>query len=76
MGAGVTGVYKFNDTVNLSVGYLARNADLSSEDNGLFNGSYAALAQVAIAPSQNLDLGLTYVHALLSSRKSFCIWSN
>ncbi|MGB5711969.1 MAG: iron uptake porin, partial [Waterburya sp.] len=71
LGAGATFVYKFNDTVNLSVGYLARNADLPSEDNGLFNGSYAALAQVAIAPSQNIDLGLTYVHAYYPQGKAF-----
>ncbi len=71
LGAGVTGVYKFNDNINLSLGYLARNADNPNEENGLFNGSYAALAQLAIAPTKNLDLGLTYVHSYYPEGKAF-----
>lgn len=70
-GAGVTGVYDFNKSLSLSLGYLARNASNPSDDNGLFNGSYAALAQLAFKPSKQLDLGLTYVRAYYPAGRAF-----
>ena len=70
-GAGVTAVYDFSDSISLSLGYLARNADNPDEGNGLFNGSYAALAQLAVKPIDNLDLGLTYVRAYYPQNRAF-----
>ena len=70
-GAGVTAVYDFGDSTSLTLGYLARNADDPDEGNGLFNGSYAALAQLAIKPIDNLDLGLTYVRAYYPQGQAF-----
>ena len=70
-GAGITAVYDFSDSISLSLGYLARNADDPDEGNGLFNGSYAALAQLAIEPVDNLDLGLTYVRAYYPQGRAF-----
>ncbi|MDJ0534353.1 MAG: iron uptake porin [Xenococcaceae cyanobacterium MO_207.B15] len=70
-GTGVTAVYDFTDSLSLSLGYLARNADNPSEGNGLFNGSYAALAQLAVKPSDDLDLGLTYVRAYYPQGRAF-----
>ena len=70
-GAGVTAVYDLADSLSLSLGYLARNADAPSEGNGLFNGSYAALAQLAVKPSDYLDLGLTYVRAYYPKGRAF-----
>ncbi len=71
LGAGATAVYDFNKSLSLSLGYLARNANDSSDDNGLFNGSYAALAQLAIKPSKQLDVGLTYVRAYYPGGRAF-----
>ncbi len=71
LGAGVTGVYDFNKSLSLSLGYLARNASDPSDDNGLFNGSYAALAQLDFKPSKQLDLGLTYVRAYYPAGRAF-----
>jgi hypothetical protein len=48
-------------------GYLAGNAADPSEGSGLFNGDYAALAQVNFKPMDALDLGLTYVHGFHKS---------
>jgi hypothetical protein len=69
-GAGVTVNYKFSDTLTASAGYLAVGSGLSqlgasdpSAKNGLFDGSYAALAQIAFKPSPAIDLGFTYVHS-------------
>ncbi len=69
-GAGVTVNYNLSDKLTASAGYLAVGAGLSqlgagdpSEKNGLFDGSYAALAQLAFKPSPALDLGLTYVRS-------------
>jgi hypothetical protein len=69
-GAGVTINYKLSETLTASAGYLAVGSGFSqlgasdpSNKNGLFNGSYAALAQLAFKPSPALDLGFTYVHS-------------
>ncbi|MDJ0686962.1 MAG: iron uptake porin [Xenococcaceae cyanobacterium MO_188.B32] len=70
-GTGVTAVYDFSDSVSLTLGYLARNANNSDEGNGLFNGSYAALGQLAVKPIDNLDIGLTYVRAYYPQGQAF-----
>ena len=70
-GAGVTGVYDLTDSLSLSLGYLARNANDPSEGNGLFNGSYAALAQLALEPTDQINLGLTYVRSYYPAGKAF-----
>jgi hypothetical protein len=49
--------------VQLTGGYLAGGANDPSEGSGLFNGDYAALAQANFSPFEQLELGLTYVHA-------------
>lgn len=71
LGAGATAVYDFNKSLSLSLGYLARNASNPSDDNGLFDGSYAALAQLAFKPSKQLDLGFTYVRAYYPPGRAF-----
>ncbi|MGK7930792.1 MAG: iron uptake porin [Microcystaceae cyanobacterium] len=63
LGAGVSGTYKFNKTINFSAGYLARRANEPEEGAGLFNGSYAAITQLGINPTDNINFGLTYVRA-------------
>ncbi|MEQ8537401.1 MAG: iron uptake porin [Coleofasciculus sp. D1-CHI-01] len=62
-GTGASLTYNFNSALNLSLGYLAANANDPSQKNGLFNGSYAAIAQLGIEPSERLRLGLTYVRS-------------
>ncbi len=59
-GTGATVNYSLNDAIALSVGYLAPRASEPLEGAGLFNGSYAAIAQVSIEPTDSLGLGLTY----------------
>ncbi len=59
-GTGATVNYNFSDAVALSVGYLAPRASEPLEGAGLFNGSYAAIAQVRIEPTDDLGFGLTY----------------
>jgi Carbohydrate-selective porin, OprB family/S-layer homology domain len=49
--------------VQVTGGYLAGGANDPSEGRGLFNGDYAALGQVNFSPFEQLELGLTYVHA-------------
>ena len=70
-GAGVTAVYDLSDTFTLNLGYLARNAEDPTEGNGLFNGSYAALAQLDFEPIDALSLGATYVRAYYPSDEAF-----
>jgi Carbohydrate-selective porin, OprB family/S-layer homology domain len=60
-GAGVGTTYKFGKN-SVSVGYLANNANNSSDGNGLFNGNYALLGQANVGIGDKIDLGLTYVN--------------
>jgi hypothetical protein len=62
-GVGATAKYDFGDSVSLALGYLARENFATDPDIGLFGGSYAALAQLEVRPSQGINLGLTYVRA-------------
>ncbi|WP_253274382.1 iron uptake porin [Myxosarcina sp. GI1] len=58
-GTGATANYNFSDAIALSVGYLAPRASEPLEGAGLFNGSYAAIAQASIQPTDSLGFGLT-----------------
>lgn len=71
LGAGISATYDFNNSLNLSVGYLARQPNQPSSSAGLFNGSYAALAQLGIKPIDKVDLGLTYVRAYYAAEQAF-----
>ena len=62
-GAGATLNYPLSQALTVSLGYLADNASDPINGNGLFNGSSAALAQIAFKPSAAIDLGLTYVRS-------------
>ncbi|MEM9212809.1 MAG: iron uptake porin [Cyanobacteria bacterium P01_F01_bin.150] len=61
-GAGIGGEWVLNkdETLSLAVGYLADQA--AADDAGLFNRDYAALGQLTLRPTSNVQLGLTYVH--------------
>lgn len=49
--------------LNLTLSYLANTAAEPTAGNGLFNGSYGAMAQLTYSPSSELDLALSYVHS-------------
>ncbi|HYW19358.1 MAG TPA: iron uptake porin [Nodularia sp. (in: cyanobacteria)] len=80
-GAGLGLNYELSPAINLSLGYLAANAnspeDLTPDNSnaatagGLFNGSYSALAQLTIEPTKNLAFGLTYVNAYTAATPTF-----
>ncbi|MEG4571814.1 iron uptake porin [Microcoleus sp. N3A4] len=63
---GETGIainHLLSDKLNLTLTYLANTAADSTEGNGLFNGSYGAIAQLTYSPSSELDLALSYVRS-------------
>ena len=70
-GTGVTAVYQISDAIAFNAGYLARNADNPEGENGLFNGSFAALAQLDFAPADFFKVGLTYVRAYYPGGRAF-----
>jgi hypothetical protein len=61
-GAGLTLNFNPEGKIGLSLGYLARNANSPGQSFGLFNGDYAAIAQLAFRPTDAINLGLTYAH--------------
>ena len=67
-GSGISLTHKFSDVLGLSLGYLARNGYEPSSGSGLFDGTYAALAQLNVQPSKIFGVGLTYVHAYYSGK--------
>ncbi|MBW4520017.1 MAG: iron uptake porin [Scytolyngbya sp. HA4215-MV1] len=62
-GTGIGFQYQFSDQIELSLGYLSSTASNPSAKRGLFNGSYGAIAQLSIQPSDRISLGFTYVNA-------------
>ena len=62
-GVGIGIRHEFSQQFELSLGYLAGDAANPNSGNGLFNGRYGALAQVAIKPSDRFKFGFTYVHS-------------
>jgi len=62
-GSGATLIYDFNKALSLSVGYVARGTNNPANGQGLFNGDYAALAQLTVKPTNDFRFGLTYVRS-------------
>lgn len=64
--AGFTVAYQFSDNFRLEGGYTGDSSGGGSNDptakNGLFNGSYGALAQLVYSGG-NFGAGLTYTHS-------------
>jgi hypothetical protein len=62
-GAGLGVTHEFSDKLALSLGYLSGTANDPTPNNGLFNGSYGALAQLTVKPSDRITIGLTYINS-------------
>ena len=62
-GTGIAVRHQFGEKLELSLGYLAGNAQNPTRGNGLFNGSYGGLAQLTFKPSDKIALGLTYLNS-------------
>jgi Carbohydrate-selective porin, OprB family len=60
VGAGVGIRHDLSDSTQLSLGYLAANGNNPTAGNGLFGGSYGALAQLTFKAGENSKIGLTY----------------
>jgi hypothetical protein len=55
--------HQFGNKLALSLGYLSGTANNPTPGNGLFDGSYGALAQLTVKPSDRISLGLTYINS-------------
>ncbi|XZN93165.1 MAG: iron uptake porin [Microcoleus sp.] len=62
-GSGIAVRQQLGEKLELSLGYLAGNAANPTRGNGLFNGSYGALAQLTFKPTSSMALGLTYLNS-------------
>ena len=62
-GSGVGVTQELAKGLSLSLAYLAGAANDPSEGNGLFQGSYGALAQLTLEPSDRFKVGLTYINS-------------
>ncbi|MEH2274095.1 MAG: iron uptake porin [Nostoc sp.] len=62
-GAGLAVTHEFSDKLALSLGYLSGTANDPTLNNGLFNGSYGALAQLTVKPSDRISFGFTYINS-------------
>jgi hypothetical protein len=61
-GAGITANVPFGP-VTVSGAYLAPRASNPADGFGVFDGDYAAIAQVAFNPTKQIQVGLTYAHS-------------
>ena len=64
---GIAVNHQFGNKLALSLGYLSGTANNPANNptpgNGLFDGSYGALAQLTVKPSDRISLGLTYINS-------------
>ncbi len=60
---GMGAIFDLSDAVTLNFGYAIEVAEDPSDDKGLFNGNYGVLGQLTLRPSDQLELGLTYIHS-------------
>ena len=61
--AGLGISHELGNTVEISGGYLAADANQSTNDGGIFEAPYSAIAQVFVTPVDSLDVAFTYVHS-------------
>ena len=59
--AGIGAKYTVGEKLEFSAGYIAPNAALATDENGLAAGSFSALGQVTVKPFEGLKVGATYV---------------
>ncbi|MBD2304528.1 carbohydrate porin [Chroococcidiopsis sp. FACHB-1243] len=64
-GTGLAVRHFFNDQIELNLGYLVptNNASNPFPQNGLFDGTYAGLAQIIFNLSDNSRFGLSYINS-------------
>ncbi len=61
--AGLGMIYELGETIEISAGYLADPANEPTDEGGIFNAPYGAIAQVIVSPSDRLNLAFTYIHS-------------
>ena len=61
--AGLGIIQRFGEKAELNVGYLASPASDPSDDGGIFNAPYSAIAQFGFNPTESLTIAATYVHS-------------
>jgi len=63
-GPGITATFNVSDALSVSAGYVVDGGGNDpSEKNGLFDGNYAALGQIAFNPTENISLAATYLRS-------------
>jgi hypothetical protein len=62
-GTGLGINYQLNQKTQLAVAYMANDAAIPTEKNGLFNGNFAALGHLYYRPVDNLGITFTYLHS-------------
>jgi len=63
-GPGITATFNASDAFSISAGYVVDGGGSDPSDkNGIFDGNYAALGQVAFTPTENISLAATYLHS-------------
>ncbi|MGB7379924.1 MAG: iron uptake porin [Rivularia sp. (in: cyanobacteria)] len=60
-GTGIGVEYEISDSLELTMGYVADDAD--DPDTGFNKSDYAAIAQLTFEPSKTFILGLNYIHS-------------
>ncbi|MFM2064623.1 MAG: hypothetical protein RLZZ507_4294 [Cyanobacteriota bacterium] len=65
--AGLNVQFNAKGPISFGVGYLADEANDPTSGEGLFDGNYAALAQLEFKPNNKFGVGLTYVRSYYGS---------
>jgi hypothetical protein len=72
-GAGAAFAYKFNNQLQLGLGYIVDDTQVtnSAEGQGLLQGNNLTLAQLTYSPSRDFDIALTYGRKYFGTNTGF-----
>ncbi|MCG6136532.1 MAG: iron uptake porin [Nostoc sp. LLA-1] len=70
-GAGAAVAYRFSNQLQLHTAYIANDTQANNPNSGLFDSSFAAIAQLTFSPSNDFNLGLTYTRKYFTANSGF-----
>ncbi|MFN6559623.1 MAG: iron uptake porin [Nostoc sp. ChiSLP01] len=62
-GTGLGINYQLNQNTQIAAAYIANDASVPTENNGLFSGNFAALGHLYFQPVDNFGITFTYLHS-------------
>ncbi len=66
---GIAFKYDFDNWFDITASYLSGDGSDPSRGGGLFNGEYSAGVQLGVYPTENIGIGITYMHSYFNGSR-------